>query len=66
MLKSYGAKIEPCEDLDGSDSGTESQHTPERNEIVVLTAESRNNGIECDDTKPKFIMKEGASRYFDR
>ncbi|KAM0252762.1 hypothetical protein ACHAQJ_007600 [Trichoderma viride] len=66
MLKSYGAKIEPCEDFDSYDSETESRDTPETSEVTILTAKDRSNPLESEDTKPKFIIKEGASRYFDR
>ena len=65
MLKSYGAKIEPCDDFDGSASETESRYTHESNESITAM---KIQGSCCipEDTKPKFIMKEGASRYFDR
>ncbi|KAL6857306.1 fungal-specific transcription factor domain-containing protein [Trichoderma novae-zelandiae] len=65
MLKAYGAKIEPepCEDEDGSGSEMESGNgTPEMAEVVLMRAQS---GRASEDTKPKFIIKEGASRYFD-
>lgn len=65
MLKSYGAKIEPCEEFDGSDSETESRLTPESNGDVV-PMETQSNCPRSKDINPKFIMKEGASRYFDR
>ncbi|EHK22953.1 uncharacterized protein TRIVIDRAFT_191560 [Trichoderma virens Gv29-8] len=66
MLKAYGAKIEPSEDFDGSESETECRLTPESNESVVQIR-MQNSGLAAaaEDTKPKFIMKEGASRYFD-
>lgn len=68
MLKAYGAKIEPSDGTDGSDSETESQshNTPESIEssdrtVVIVKSQERE-----DPLPPKFIMKEGASRYYDR
>ncbi|KAL6796198.1 fungal-specific transcription factor domain-containing protein [Trichoderma sp. SZMC 28013] len=65
MLKAYGAKIEPCDDSDVSESETEPRTiTPESSEGMSAM---RIQGccIMPEDIKPKFIMKEGASRYFD-
>ena len=65
MLKAYGAKIEPFED--GEESGSEmesgSSVTPERVEAMPMRKQPSRASAEA---KPKFIMKEGASRYFDR
>ncbi|PTB70155.1 hypothetical protein BBK36DRAFT_1173378 [Trichoderma citrinoviride] len=65
MLKAYGAKIEPFED--GEESGSEmesgSSVTPERGEPMPMRKQTSRAS---EEAKPKFIMKEGASRYFDR
>ncbi|KAH0497613.1 hypothetical protein TgHK011_004906 [Trichoderma gracile] len=64
MLKAYGAKIEPCEDGEGSESEMESgsgSGTPEMGDVVPMKLQTGRAAEE----KPKFIMKEGASRYFD-
>ncbi|KAE8386135.1 putative fungal-specific transcription factor [Aspergillus alliaceus] len=50
LLKSYGAKIEPSEDTDDSDSAD-----------VEMEDEK-----ELEETQPKLITQEGTSRYFDR
>ncbi|KAL7940985.1 fungal-specific transcription factor domain-containing protein [Trichoderma barbatum] len=64
LLKSYGAKIEPSEDFDGSGSETESRRTPELNGGIKSIKLQSSRRV-TEDTKPKFIMQEGASRYFD-
>ncbi|KAL7813312.1 fungal-specific transcription factor domain-containing protein [Trichoderma gracile] len=64
MLKAYGAKIEPCEDGEGSEPEMESgsgSGTPEMGDVVPMKLQTGRAAEE----KPKFIMKEGASRYFD-
>ncbi|TFA97828.1 Transcription factor vrtR1 [Trichoderma ghanense] len=63
MLKAYGAKIEPCEDEDESESETGSgSGTSEMGQVVPMKLPT----CRASEEKPKFIMKEGASRYFDR
>lgn len=64
MLKAYGAKIEPNDGDDGSDSEAESQslNTPASSDGAMSTVKT-----DREDPMPaKFIMKEGASRYYDR
>jgi hypothetical protein len=65
MLKAYGAKIEPSDGTDMSDSETESQslNTPASSDGAISVIKKQDPG---DPMPPKFIMKEGASRYYDR
>lgn len=65
MLKAYGAKIEPSDGTDMSDSETESQshNTPASSDGTIIIVKSQEPE---DPLPPKFIMKEGASRYYDR
>ncbi|RFU80047.1 c6 transcription factor [Trichoderma arundinaceum] len=65
MLKSYGAKIEPCEDFDGSDTETDPQSTPRTDDGILPKADGPSIRLGSEDGNAKFIMKEGASRYFD-
>ncbi|KAK6447179.1 hypothetical protein FP744_10003429 [Trichoderma asperellum] len=64
MLKAYGAKIEPSDGTDMSDSETESQshNTPASSDGTIIIVKSQEPE---DPLPPKFIMKEGASRYYD-
>lgn len=67
MLRAYGAKIEPGDGTDESDSETESQslNTPVSGDGTISVSVVKTQ--DCDDPMPpKFIMKEGASRYYDR
>lgn len=66
MLKGYGAKLELGEDGDDSYSEVESAKTPETNASTVSKAVSPLCRHGSEEDKPQFIMKEGASRYFDR
>lgn len=66
LLKSYGAKIEPSDDFDNSDSETASQHDVEMHEDAEPRSNTRSASFGLEETKPKFITKEGTSRYFDR
>lgn len=65
MLRAYGAKIEPSDGDDGSDSEAESQslNTPASSDGAMSIVKTQDRE---DPMPPKFIMKEGASRYYDR
>lgn len=65
MLRAYGAKIEPSDGTEGSDSEAESQshNTPESSDGPMPKVERQDRE---DPIPPKFIMKEGTSRYYDR
>ncbi|KAM0518914.1 hypothetical protein ACHAPE_003904 [Trichoderma viride] len=64
MLRAYGAKIEPSDGDDGSDSEAESQslNTPASSDGAMSIVKTQDRE---DPMPPKFIMKEGASRYYD-
>ena len=71
MLKAYGAKIEPSDDLedDGYESGTLS-HEPdvemdENSEPRVHDPDFGGSFV-LEETKPHLVTKDGTSRYFDR
>ncbi|KAL7894284.1 fungal-specific transcription factor domain-containing protein [Trichoderma sp. SZMC 28014] len=65
MLRAYGAKIEPSDGTDGSDSETESHslNTPVSSDGTMSIVKMQDRD---DPMPPKFIMKEGTSRYYDR
>lgn len=65
MLRAYGAKIEPSDGDDRSDSEAESQslNTPASSDGAMSIVKTQDRE---DAMTPKFIMKEGASRYYDR
>lgn len=66
MLKAYGAKIEPCDDSDMSETETEVQSITPESSGSMSVMRMQGCCIMPEDIKPKFIIKEGASRYFDR
>ncbi|KAI0179212.1 C6 transcription factor [Hypoxylon sp. FL1284] len=67
LLKSYGANIEPSEDFNDSDSGSEmtSQADVEMTEGLESRSETRADPYELEYTQPKLVTKEGTSRYYD-
>ncbi|KAL5089004.1 hypothetical protein Trisim1_006148 [Trichoderma cf. simile WF8] len=65
MLKAYGAKIEPCDDSDMSETETEVQSITPESSGSMSAMRMQGCCIMPEDIKPKFIIKEGASRYFD-
>lgn len=66
LLKSYGAKVDPSKNFDDSDSETLSRSDAELDEDAESRSKSRYDAFELEEAKPKFITKEGTSRYFDR
>ncbi|KAI1406850.1 C6 transcription factor [Hypoxylon sp. FL1857] len=64
LLKSYGANVEPSEELDDSESETASQPDVEM-EDAESRSESRVSLFGLEEAKPKLITKEGTSRYFE-
>lgn len=59
LLSLHGIKTEPSDDLD--DSGSESDACMDEDVNTVDTPRST-----LEETKPKLIIREGVSRYFDR
>jgi hypothetical protein len=67
LLKLYGAKVEPSEDSDDSNSETASPLDVEMNEDNESQTKARDGPFATlGETRPKLIAKEGMSRYFDR
>jgi hypothetical protein len=66
LLKSYGAKVEPSEDFDDSDSETASLPTVEMDDDAEPRSKSRSNLFKLEEANPKLITKGGTSRYFER
>ncbi|KAI1799956.1 putative C6 transcription factor [Daldinia bambusicola] len=65
LLKSYGAKIEPSDEVDDSDSESAASH-PHDDEMVTSRSTSHSDPVfKSEESKPKLITKEGTSRYFD-
>ncbi|KAI1468562.1 putative C6 transcription factor [Daldinia caldariorum] len=65
LLKSYGAKLEPSDEVDDSDSESTVSH-PNDDEMVRSRSPSHSDPIfKSQESKPKLITKEGTSRYFD-
>ncbi|KAI8958637.1 putative C6 transcription factor [Daldinia sp. FL1419] len=65
LLKSYGAKLEPPDDFDDSDSESIS-HPDVEDEIVRSRSPSHSDPFfKLEESEPKLITKEGTSRYFD-
>ncbi|KAI1074379.1 putative C6 transcription factor [Whalleya microplaca] len=60
LLKSYGARVEPSEDVNDSSSEAASQPDVEMDEDAGVR-----DPVQLDETKPKLIEKEDTSRYFD-
>jgi hypothetical protein len=59
LLSIHGIKSEPSDDIDDSDS--ESDACMDEDADAVDTTQST-----LEETKPKLIIREGVSRYFDR
>ncbi|RLL96870.1 hypothetical protein CFD26_104957 [Aspergillus turcosus] len=55
LLSIHGIKSEPSDDLDDSDSGSDAWRDEDANAGVTT----------IEETKPKLIIREGVSRYFD-
>ncbi|KAI0836435.1 C6 transcription factor [Hypoxylon sp. FL0890] len=64
LLKSYGANVEPSEELGDSESETVSQPVVEMEE-ADSRSESRIGLFGLEEATPKLITKEGTSRYFE-
>ncbi|RHZ46895.1 putative C6 transcription factor [Aspergillus thermomutatus] len=55
LLSLHGIKTEPSHDLDDSDSETDAWMNEDANAVVTT----------IEETKPKLVIREGVSRYFD-
>lgn len=71
LLKSYGATVEPTEHDhehydDDSDVETSVNPDVEMTESGGLESRDLGNTAAPEEIRPKFIMKEGSSRYFER
>lgn len=56
LLSLHGIKSEPSDDLDASHSETDAWRDEDAHAVVTT----------IEETKPKLIIREGISRYFDR
>ncbi|KAI1388153.1 putative C6 transcription factor [Hypoxylon trugodes] len=65
LLRSYGAKIEPSDDFDNSNSETTSQPDIDIEEDGETRSSTQSDPFGIEGTKPKLITKEGTSRYFE-
>lgn len=63
LLKSYGAELEPSEDLG---SAATSPRDVEMVEDTKRRSKGREDPFGLEVTDPKLVTKDGTSRYFDR
>ncbi|KAI1478015.1 putative C6 transcription factor [Daldinia eschscholtzii] len=63
LLKSYGAKLEPSDEVDDSD--LESVSHPDDEMARSRSLSHSEPFFKSEEDKPKLITKEGTSRYFD-
>lgn len=66
MLKGYGAKLDPQSDDDAdSDGETPASSAPATNPSPFQVDDARQPAA-TPATKPKLVVKEGSSRYFEK
>ncbi|KAI1098360.1 putative C6 transcription factor [Jackrogersella minutella] len=65
LLKSFGANVEPSEELDDSDSETASRPDVEMDRNGEPQNKSQRDPFGLEESKPKLITKEGTSSYFE-
>lgn len=67
LLKSYGAKVEPTEhDDDESETESPMKHDVEMTEDGRSESRDMDTSTAPEEIRPKFVMKNGSSRYFER
>lgn len=66
MLRTYGAKIEPSDDLDDLESEAGSQPDVEMGQNTEPRYQVQEDVVSSGEAKSKLIRKEGTSVYYDR
>lgn len=65
LLRSYGAKIEPSEHDDDLDEELDSAGDTPMTEDTRLDVKEAGRSAAPEEIKPRFVIKDGSSRYFD-
>lgn len=65
LLRSYGAKIEPSEHDDDSNEELDSAGDTPMTEDTRSEVKIPGMSVAPEEIKPRFVIKDGSSRYFD-
>lgn len=71
LLKSYGATVEPTEHEQENDDDYSDMEESARPDVEMIeNGNSESKGLDKttapEEVRPKFVMREGSSRYFER